>query len=155
MSKNLYIFDLDDTLYKLNNKNGPVFAINKTLLNSLNGSKILFSNASHNHCINWLDNLNIREEFQAIFSNSNLHGYKPNPFMYKKIEQICGLKNYNNIYFFDDMPINLYPAKQLGWNTFLIGSLTHQNFFTTVNNTENYIDHQFPTINDALEYLLK
>ena len=189
MSKNIYIFDLDNTLYKFNdtsnidgtntnidgtntsnidgtntnidgtnntsNKYKISTKVNKNLLNQLNGPKILFSNANIVHCINLLKVLDIYDEFQAIFCSSNLKGYKPNPFIYKKIEQICGLKNYNNIYFFDDMPINLYPAKQLGWNTYLIGALTHQNFFTTVNNTDMYIDKQFGSINDALEYFIQ
>lgn len=154
MSKNIYIFDLDDTLYKIDNNKKTALTINISLLNLLDGPKIIFSNATHNHCIAWLDILNIRQQFQAIFSYTSMNGYKPNPFLYNKITETCNLQNYDNVYFFDDKPINLYPAKQLGWKTYLIGELLLSEFFEDINNKTKYIDAQFNNINNALEYIL-
>ena len=67
MSRNIYIFDLDDTLYQKENDSPKLISIvDKDLLSKLNGKKILFSNAKYEHCTKVLTNLGIINQFNII-----------------------------------------------------------------------------------------
>lgn len=151
INKNLYIFDLDNTLYQysgpdLDEKN--LERIDKQLLMQVKGKKIIFSNATSPHIDFWLNKLDIREQFSSLLSCETMKGYKPNPLLYKRINNaILKLKSNENVYFFDDLPLNLNPAKYLGWTTVLITRNQddlNNNFYDT------WIDYKFANINQAL-----
>ena len=130
-----YIFDLDNTLYKLNENMKIVNTIDVTLLNKLKtqGTIIMFSNATHSHCYYWCSVLNIKEYFSSIISADNLQHTKPNPLSYEKVIELCNIKETDTVYFFDDIPINLYSASKYNWNTYLINK---------DNNMKDYIENQ-------------
>lgn len=130
-----YIFDLDNTLYKLNENMKIVNTIDVTLLNKLKtqGTIIMFSNATYSHCDYWCSILNIKEYFPTIISADNLQHTKPNPLSYEKVIELSDIKNTDTVYFFDDIPINLYSASKYNWNTYLINK---------DNNMKDYIENQ-------------
>ena len=101
MSRNIYIFDLDDTLYQKENDSPKLISIvDKDLLSKLNCKKIIFSNAKYEHCTKVLTNLGIINQFNIILSADMLNGLKPNMIVYRKVVDLCGLTNSDNIYFF-------------------------------------------------------
>ena len=120
-----WIFDLDDTLYKMK---GNTFDINnierypklQDLLKLLPGNKLVFTNASHGHSMNMICNLNLFGCFSAILSRDILMGIKPNSNTYFKLIHICNIKPNDKVIFFEDTPVNLLTAKQYGWTTVLI-----------------------------------
>lgn len=158
--RNVYIFDLDDTLYQIKN-NQFINKVDKQELKKLKGIKIIFSNATFGHVNMFLKNLGITDMFNVIFSTDILGGYKPNPLLYKKIMDVCKLTDNDNIYFFDNLPINLYPAHQYNWKTVLIHpedetiNITNDNTSNEklLDNMNKWLDYKFGNINDALKFI--
>lgn len=163
--KNIFIFDLDDTLYqKDENTDQYINLVDTKLFDNLDGDKILFSNASYNHCMNHLELLKLKDKFQAIFSYDILRGYKPNPSVYHKISYLCNLSLLeHNIYFFDNLAINLVYAKKLGWHTYLILPESEDiilSYNEDINNHLNskidtFIDNRYDNINEAIKNLVE
>lgn len=154
-----YIFDLDNTLYKLNENMKIVNTIESDLLNKLKtqGTIIMFSNATYHHCVYWSSILNIKEYFSSIISSDNLQHTKPNPLSYEKVIELCNIKETDNVYFFDDIPINLYSASKYNWNTYLINK--ENNMKKYIENKNEHIDNQcniiqFDNINSCIESIL-
>jgi FMN phosphatase YigB (HAD superfamily) len=107
----------------------------------------------------FLKRLGIINEFKAIFTADLLNGMKPNPMVYHKISNLCGISFLEyNIYFFDNMAINLIYPKQLGWKTILIiplGESIKMSCDEKVNDVlvpkaESMLDYKFDNINDAI-----
>lgn len=158
--RNIYIFDLDDTLYQIKS-NEYINKVNKQELRKLNGIKILFSNATFGHVSILMKELGITDIFNVVFTTDILGGYKPNPLMYEKIMKLCNLNDDDNIYFFDNLAINLYPAKKYKWKTVLIIPSDEKIILSNdTNNNENllskiddWLDYKFDNINDALKFI--
>lgn len=144
-----YIFDLDDTLYQLNDTKGKKTLINcihPELLCGLNGYKIIFTNSNGNYSVKLLEKLNILNNINLILSADILGGLKPQNNIYKKIEQICNINNETDvIYFFDNHEFNLFPAKKIGWITILINP--------NAKKKSSYVDFTFNNINEAIKYI--
>ena len=105
-TRNIYIFDLDDTLYQIDpnsNEKKIISLVDKSLLDRLDGVKILFSNAQHSYCQKLLQNLQILSLFSVVLSANMLAGLKPDKSIYDKVVNICGLKPSDNIVFFDNL----------------------------------------------------
>jgi len=150
----IYIFDLDNTLYQYLKINGlesnQLETVDINLFKTLNGEKIIFSNGNYRHVDMWLNQLAIKDNINSIISCDIIQGYKPNPLLYLKINNIINLMPQNKtIYFFDDLPINLNPAKELGWITILI--TRNQNDLDN-KYYDSWIDYKFHNINDALNF---
>lgn len=152
MSKNYFIFDLDNTLYKYDKDYQITNTIKKYILDDLvkHGELIIFSNATYSHCIYWLQVLDVKPYFRNIFSSDIIENIKPNPLSYKKIVELCGITSKDNVYFFDDVAINLLSSYQeYNWNTYLIND---------DNNLENkknkWLKGQYSNINDCLKFIL-
>lgn len=155
MNKNLnyFIFDLDETLYKYTDNFTIINTIDKLLFKKLcnYGNIIIFSNATYSHCKYWCDILDIKQYITSILSCDIIKEVKPNPLSYKKVIEILGIKKNDNIYFFDDQPINLLtPNVDLNWNTILINKDNEQ----IKNITLNYINNKHNNINDAINYYI-
>tara|TARA_B100001093_G_C26816445_1_gene1009935 strand:+ start:1342 stop:1869 length:528 start_codon:yes stop_codon:yes gene_type:complete len=153
----IYIFDLDNTLYQylklnqVNTKSNQLEKVNPTLFKNLNGEKIIFSNANYRHVDMWLNQLTIKDNIDSIISCDIIQGYKPNPLLYLKINNIINMMPQNKtIYFFDDLPINLNPAKELGWITILI---TRNQSDLNNKYYDSWIDYKFNNINEALTFI--
>jgi FMN phosphatase YigB (HAD superfamily) len=143
-----FIFDLDETLYKLDKNYTITSQIDKQLLDKLSkiGKIILFSNASYSHCIYWIEVLDIKDYFSSIFSSDIIKYMKPNPLSYKKVVELAGIKPYDKVYFFDDISINLLSGmEEYKWNIYLINKK---------NDISNLNCKQFNTINNAISYIL-
>lgn len=158
--RNVYIFDLDDTLYQIKN-NEYINKVDKQELRKLNGIKILFSNATFGHVSILMKELGITDIFNVVFTTDILGGYKPNPLMYEKIMTLCNLNESDNIYFFENLAINLYPAKKYNWKTILIIP-NDENIIISNNESNNnkllskvdeWLDYKFDNINDALKFI--
>tara|TARA_Y100000591_G_C21711142_1_gene633570 strand:- start:166 stop:636 length:471 start_codon:yes stop_codon:yes gene_type:complete len=152
MSKNFFIFDLDETLYKFDDQYQIKDTINKKILEDIakHGDIILFSNATYSHCLYWLQILDIKKFFSNIFSSDILENIKPNPLSYKQIVDLCGIKSIDNIYFFDDVPINLFSSYQeYKWNTYLINKNNN-----IEKNKSIWLKGQYNNINSCLVDIL-
>tara|TARA_A100001015_G_C14974249_1_gene706507 strand:- start:860 stop:1309 length:450 start_codon:yes stop_codon:yes gene_type:complete len=144
---NYFIFDLDNTLFSLDTNNKIKNVVSSNLLKILKekGKLILFSNAKYLYCIYWLDILRIKKYFSVIISSDFINGFKPNPLLYKKINKLCGIKNNDKVYFFDDIEVNLESSKTVKWITILINEK---------NNKKKHIDYNYNDINTSIEYLI-
>jgi FMN phosphatase YigB (HAD superfamily) len=144
---NYFIFDLDNTLFTLDHNNLIKNIVSGNLLEKLKkkGKIILFSNATYSYCLYWLDILRIKNVFSVIISSDFFNGFKPNPLLYKKMNSICGISSNDNVYFFDDIEINLESSKNTKWTTILINNKTTK---------KKYIDYNFNNINVGIEYIL-
>lgn len=147
-----FIFDLDETLYQSceNDPEKIIDCINYSLLEKLKkiGKIILFSNANFIHCNKYLIQLGIKDLFSVIITYDTFNIYKPNPLAYEKVIKTCGIKQTDEVFFFDDIPINLLSGYNKEWNTILI----KKNYTKNVN--DRYIDNQFSNINNAINYIL-
>ena len=146
----IYIFDLDDTIIK-HIKNAPIdyinikknLTLNDLLHNCKCDEKYIFTNGTDEHAKVILNNMEINNHFRNIFSRDNFQPYlKPDIDTYLFVEEKINYQRNNQIYFFDDLLINLKMAKELQWITILIHSK-----FTHV---PDYIDYSFPNIYQAL-----
>jgi len=91
-----------------------------TLLKKIEGSKLIYTNASYDHAKNILDTMGIFEEFEMIFDikDSNYIA-KPDHKSYDMMISKFGLNNINlqRSIFFEDTAKNLKPAKELNIKT--------------------------------------
>lgn len=155
-NKKFFIFDLDETLYKYTENFTVKNIINKELLNKLSkkGTIIMFSNATHSHCVYWCEILGVKEYFNSILSCDIVKEVKPNPLSYKKVIELSGIKPTDNVYFFDDQSINLYNAfKDYNWKTILINENIDNQKIETIQ--LDYITKQYNTVNDAIKEVIK
>lgn len=148
-----FIFDLDDTLYQTSNVDNKINIIDYVDKNKLKelekyGKIILFSNANNIHCKRWLEDLQIKDSFSVIITHDTFKIYKPNPLVYNKLIEVCGIKNNDDVFFFDDLPINLLPGHKKNWNTILI----KKNYIKK--NSDIYINNIFNTINLGINNML-
>ena len=157
---NYFIFDLDNTLYQesvafsqdsgneinINNK-ADVERIKKL---SKIGKLILLSNGNDVHCSKWLQYLNIMDYFSVIISYDTFNIYKPNPLIYEKVVENCGIKLDDNVFYFDDIPLNLLPAYKIKWNTILI----KKNRKINIASDNIYIHYEFDNINSAIDFVV-
>ena len=92
----------------------------KTLLKKIEGSKLIYTNASYDHAKNILDTMGIFEEFEMIFDikDSNYIA-KPDHKSYDMMISKFGLNDINlqRSIFFEDTAKNLKPAKELNIKT--------------------------------------
>lgn len=173
MAKTLFIFDLDYTLYDVNNK-GEIKYVNPKLFKSMNGDKIIFSNAKYQHCINHINQMSIINDIKCIRS-SDIYGggLKPAPNVYYNLTKFCDIQNkYKTIYFFDDKIENLYIGSLFGWipiwinknhkkltinydylKYFIPSNLCSKKIMTDITSKNSWIKHKFNNINEALTYI--
>lgn len=93
------------------------------LLTSLPQRKIIFTNADSDHARRVLATLGINNCFEQIIDIRAL-GFicKPDPSAYLRALELSGVSSPAECILFDDAPRNLYPAREQGWYTVLVGS---------------------------------
>ncbi len=119
-----WIFDMDETLY---NSNGR-FSYDKlqpdieliNLINRLNGRKILFTNAAHQHTNIVLGKMGLVSSFDLILDRNILGILKPHPLAYLKLIKWCSINKNDTCYFFEDTINNLIVGNSIGWQSILI-----------------------------------
>jgi len=137
------VFDVDDTLIIHGESSQSYYAPStdtylRDLILQKGFDKIyIYTNGTLGHGENVCRHLNIYDNVSYIFGRDNLQQYsgiapkhmKPHPesftFVNNEIRIDAGIynddSNIHQIYFFDDLPINLINAKEsVGWNTILI-----------------------------------
>lgn len=150
---NYFIFDLDETLYKLKD-NKIIDSISSTLLQELKkkGKIIIFSNATYTHCIYWCNILNIKNEIDVIITSDSINGFKPNPNIYKKLISIIGITDNDSVYFFEDSYINLFTASQFGWITILINN---KNIISDFNDILSFnLNYNYDNVNTGINQII-
>ena len=98
-------------------------------LNNYKGKKIIFTNGTKKHALNVLKKVSILNNIDFIFDIENANYIpKPNEITYRKVISQYNLTPSNTV-MFDDIPINLKTAKNLGIKTVLIKKELEQNKF--------------------------
>lgn len=153
--RNIFIFDLDDTLYQ-KDKNNKIFSIVDTnLLKQLNGIKIVFSNAQYYYCLQILKKINVLHHFSAVYSADTLEGMKPSINVYQKVSTLTRVTSNDKVFFFDDIGLNLLNAKNIGWNTIHIDKNYNKEDPTSISSSKLYfIDMTYNNINNALSDII-
>lgn len=172
----LLIFDLDDTLYNVDNDNKIINNIDDKLFKDIYGHKIIFSNATYQHCLVYIKNMNIIQYIRCIISSDIFGGgKKPYPYVYYNLIKLCNVKKYNKVYFFDDNIENLYIGSLFGWipvwinknydklgiNYDFLKHLIPDKFLVAKKNViditskKSWIKYKFKNINDSLSYFKK
>ena len=145
-----WIFDLDNTLYQLeNNKNFSYKLLHNDkqlnyLINNLPLKKIIFTNGTYGHAVQCLKKLCVHN-FDNIVARDTIQDYKPNTTSYLKFMNVNNITNNDKCIFFDDLPENLIESKKFNWTTVLIGPKQY---------IHEDIDFYFPNIYIALYYFL-
>jgi len=162
-----WIFDMDETLYNMDNKFS--YDLLKPdaelihLINKLNGRKILFTNASHQHTNIVLAKLGLVSSFDLILDRDIMGVLKPNPMAFLKLIKWCSINKNDSCFFFEDNINNLIIGNTLGWQSILINPKDFNNrnnkvieFIITENNTQTKkrttINYTFKNIKQALKY---
>lgn len=136
----IFIFDLDNTLYKENEIISYNPQLNKLLKQlKTKGKLIVFTNNSKANCNTILTKMKLKTMFKNIYFD----GMKPNHSMYKLINKETKKKTNEKVIFFDDKNENLITAKYYNWITVHITSDSNKN-----NNFSNY---KFESISKALK----
>jgi HAD superfamily hydrolase (TIGR01509 family) len=159
---------MDETLYQMNNN----FDYNNLkrndelilLIKKLNGTKILFTNASHHHTNIVLQKLGLVSSFDLILDRNILKGLKPSPEVFFKLIKWCSITQNDTCYFFEDSIQNLIVGSSLGWKTILIipqsdnstNKVINLNFMNNGKIVERkaVINYSFKNINEALRYFV-
>lgn len=158
-----FVFDLDFTLYGKHmhrfENNERAFYRNlhwnrhlNVLLKQLKemGQVLLFTNGNDAHAKESLRRMRLKSLFGSnIVTRDTYSAMKPDPYVYYKTHMDKHMTR-GPVLFFDDTAENLIAAKSLlGWNTVLIGSSPKGR------RAQTYIDYYFPTVEVALESLLR
>ncbi len=95
----------------------------RSLLNSIDQSKWIFTNADSNHANRVLESLGVQECFEGIIDVYAL-GFvcKPEKDAYERAITLVNGFAPDQCVLFDDSPRNLEPALKLGFTTVLVGS---------------------------------
>jgi FMN phosphatase YigB (HAD superfamily) len=120
-----WIFDMDETLYNFEKGKFSYDQLKKDneliyLINKLNGRKILFTNASHQHTNIVLDKLGLVSSFDLILDRDTLGVLKPHPLAFIKLIKWCSITERDTCYFFEDTINNLIMGNIIGWQSVLI-----------------------------------
>jgi FMN phosphatase YigB (HAD superfamily) len=120
-----WIFDMDETLYNSGSQKFSYGNLAKdteliSLINKLNGRKILFTNASHMHTNVVLDRLGLVSSFDLILDRDTVGILKPHPNAFLKLIKWCSINKNDTCYFFEDTINNLIIGNTLGWQSIYI-----------------------------------
>jgi putative hydrolase of the HAD superfamily len=85
--------------------------------------KIIFTNATQQHAQRVLTLLGIAQQIEQIIDIISLNFInKPDPAAYQKALKLSGNPNPHDCVMVDDRANNLFPARELGFTTILVGS---------------------------------
>ena len=160
-----FIFDLDYTLYQIENEaadniTGDLYEDIKPniphnertpldkLLSDITYNKIIFTNGTFQHAIKCLDILRIRHHFpnKKIVARDTMNDFKPSESSFIKCRKAQEIENNHKVIFFEDSIPNLIKSKDYNWVTIYIGKEDVSKYST--------INREFKTIEDALEFII-
>ena len=132
--KNIYVFDLDDTII-MHKKYNPLqydkIQYNHKIdqfLSRLDGPKYIYTNGTYGHADKVLSKMNISNHFNIIYARDTLDYMKPEKDSFLQVyddilyQENINKKDSHNVYFYDDLLSNLNTAYHIGWNTIWIHS---------------------------------
>ena len=120
-------------------------------IRTLEGKKIIFTNATSKHAKKILKILELEHDFDQIIDIKDLEYIpKPDKRSYKKLLECLNLnkENLDKTIFFEDTVKNLIPAKELGITTvWMKNSINEKDFKKNF----NFIDYSFNNLNEFLD----
>ena len=120
-------------------------------IRTLEGKKIIFTNATSKHAKKILKILELEDDFDQIIDIKDLEYIpKPDKRSYKKLLECLNLnkENLDKTIFFEDTVKNLIPAKELGITTvWMKNSINEKDFMKNC----NFIDYSFNNLNEFLD----
>lgn len=117
------------------------------LLNSLPQQKYIFTNADANHAMRVLKVLGVESSIDGIIDVKALDFYcKPEIEAYLKALQYAKVDRPNRCVYFDDIAVNLEPAKKLGVFTVLVGDEGHSSSADKSIKRILDLEHEFPEL---------
>tara|TARA_B110001469_G_C9526407_1_gene261847 strand:- start:375 stop:860 length:486 start_codon:yes stop_codon:yes gene_type:complete len=155
----IFIFDLDNTLLYKPYKNYDDIkkdTIIYNLLSSFSYQLYIYSNATIGHVDKSLIQLGLQDLFINKFARDTIPKMKPYIESYKYVNTAVLFNSVNldynytddiNIYFFDDLLVNLKTAKLCGWVTIWINPSKYMKPL--------FVDFHFNNIIDALIFFKK
>lgn len=110
----------------------------KAILDALPGRKLVFTNGSRKHAARVTEYLGISEYFEAMYGVDDA-GYTPKPDI-KTYEAFCARFDVEpqKSVFFEDLSVNLKPAKALGFQTVLLAEASTP--------SDPWVDHLTPCL---------
>jgi len=115
------------------------------LLQSISYQKAIFTSGHRPHALKVLRCLKVEQYFPQIFDIIFTNYIpKPNPEPYHQILDALGVKG-EKCMMVEDLPANLYPAKQLGMTTVLVGQ--------NVAGNDGFVDYKIDDILDLRRVL--
>ncbi|MCK5425007.1 MAG: pyrimidine 5'-nucleotidase [Emcibacter sp.] len=140
-----YIHDINFDVLQKNN------AL-KAALNSLNGVKIVYTNASHDYARKVMEKIGIEDVFRDVFDiESAEFNPKPDPKSYHKLVRDLGVDPKKSI-MVEDIARNLVPASDMGMKTVWIPT-GHR--WSAEGAGPQHIDHTVPDLTEWLKSLGK
>lgn len=152
--ENVYIFDLDNTLYQLSsnihnmsintfyNSLGLDLELRKLLLSLKN--IYVFTNGNGRHLEACINRMGLRGCFiNATYSDLFKNTLKPSIYPYILSYYKFNLKN-KNVFFFEDSLHNLKTGKIMGWTTVYINKNLPEH-------KPNFVDYMFTDIKSAIK----
>lgn len=95
----------------------------RSLLSRIKCRKFCFTNGGKARAHKILRQLGIEDLFEVVICADTVETEficKPDPPAFEFVENLLGITNKNNIYFFDDTPSNVKGAVTMGWNACLV-----------------------------------
>ncbi len=138
-----------DFVHDINFKNLKKSKLLKKKLNSLPGTKLIYTNGDESYAEKILKTLDIYESFEEIFDIRKAN-FLPKPKL-KPLKTLIDKYNLNpeNIVYFEDLEKNLLTAHKIGITTILISDSIEKT------NYKPFINFRFRTINGALDMIKK
>lgn len=91
-----------------------------TAIGALPGTKVIFTNGTHDHATRILEAMELRHHFDGIYDIFDAgHRPKPEPAIYHEVVERFGI-NARSAVMIEDMAVNLVPAAEMGVTTVLL-----------------------------------
>ena len=91
------------------------------------GDRYILTNATYDHAIEVLERMDIIRLFKKIYARDNTNLLKPSLELANKVNQDIGITGDDTIYFFDDLPQNLWMVIRMGGQLFGSILITRRN----------------------------
>jgi len=126
----------------------PDLNLNKEI-EKLEGRKIIYTNANHQHAMDVLQKLELTHIFKEIFHIKSAN-YVPKPEItpYHQIISDFNIDSASAI-MFDDIAKNLVPAKNVGFTSVWIDA-GYENFSDDIKSSKKYLDYKTKNISNFL-----
>ena len=138
-----FVHDIDYACVSANPRLASVLA-------SLPGRKIVFTNATTSHAERVLERLQVPRECFDHFLDITAMDFQPKPHRacYESLLEHCRVENPREVVMFDDLPSNLKTAHELGIATVLIDTPSRFGRFAGY---ERYVDNVAENVESFLE----